>query len=145
MNSLSWDAALLNISVGGYSRRIDWDNPNFYIYNPGWNHHPLDLNKMKLFQCDRAACDDPERYHPTDGDKHAEDWIPTIPPQIENTMINETKTIRLGKYFLKPLDDESYWFESFNGEGTGINKKYLSDIIESYFKDTINKYFKSVM
>lgn len=83
-NSLSWDAALLNISVGGYSRRIDWDNPDFYIYNPGWNHHPLDLNKMKLFQCDRSVCDDPERYHPTEGDKHAEDWIPTVPPQTED-------------------------------------------------------------
>lgn len=88
MNNLAWDAALLNISVGGYSRRIDWDNPNFYIYNPGWNHHPLDLNKMKLFQCDRAACDDPERYHPTEGDKHADDWISTMPPENKEGKIS---------------------------------------------------------
>lgn len=82
--SISWDAALLNISVGGYSRRVDWDNPNFYVYNPEWEHYPIDLNNIKLFQCDTAECNDPERYHPTEGDKHADDWISTVPRDKED-------------------------------------------------------------
>ena len=54
------------------------------------------------------------------------------------------KTIELGDYILKPLDDENYWFEAPTGEGTGIDKKYVFNIIESYFTDTIDEYFKLV-
>ncbi len=54
-------------------------------------------------------------------------------------------TIPLGDYTLKPLDDKSYWFEAPTGEGTGIDKKYVLNIVEAYFAGTLDDYFNNVM
>ena len=79
IDSFSWDAALFGIATGGYMRRRSWGNPGYYIYNPYFNHHPINLNKMKLYSCDLDQCANPPRYHPTKGDKTAGDWEPVAP------------------------------------------------------------------
>ncbi len=53
--------------------------------------------------------------------------------------------IQLGGYTLIALDDDSYWFEAPTGEGTGIDKKYVLNIVEAYFAGTLDDYFNNVM
>lgn len=83
-SSFSWDMVLIGIATGGYARRRSWGNPDYYIYNPNFNHHPLNLNHMKLYHCDLTQCANPPRYYPTNGDKSAGDWEPVAPDRISH-------------------------------------------------------------
>lgn len=55
------------------------------------------------------------------------------------------KLIKIGSYILKPFDGTYYWLERSDGEGTCIDKKYVSSIILAYFNGTLDKDFQQIM